>query len=882
MKIVVLAGGLSSERDVSLVSGRGICQALRERGHQAVLLDVFLGYQGTPDFARLFSPDLKEGQSDGDLETCQLAGEMAIQSINPDIEAVRAMRQDGNGLFGPHVVEICRRADIVYLGLHGAEGENGKVQAAFDVLGIKYTGSGYLGSALAMDKGMAKKLFYYAGIPTPRGFSVTKATADGENEVGYPCVVKPCCGGSSVGVSIAENEEEYRSALETGFHYEEELLVEECIRGREFSVGVIDGKSLPVIEIIPKEGFYDYETKYQPGMAADVCPAELTKELAGRMQQYAIEVFKELKLEVYARIDFLLDKDNNMYCLEANTLPGMTATSLLPQEAKEAGVDYGELCEQIIGLSMRKYGKRAAIKGALGSGANGSVLSGKASPERYSASDMVPVWTSPMQGMTLTKIAKACGGTYYGPERLKETEVAMITTDSRQVEQNCLFVAIQGERVDGNIFVEAAYRDGAVCCMSEKEPENSDMPYIVVDSCYQALKDMAELYRGMIDATVIGITGSVGKTTTKEMVASVLSERFRVLKTKGNFNNEVGVPLTLFRLRREHEVAVVEMGISDFGEMTRLSKMVRPHACIITNVGECHLESLGDRNGVLKAKTEIFRYMDSCGTAYLNGDDDKLSTVAFRDGKVIAAYGEGEVAGFVERDEADQRQLRYFSMSPIADTGKASINRCRDIYAENIINLGLKGTRFTVVAGNRSFNVQVPVPGEHMVRNALAAVSVALDMGMAPEEIQRGIAKFRPVGGHGSMVETDSFTILDDCYNANPASMEAGINVLKDALGRRVAIIGDMFELGENERELHRRIGECAAAAGLDKLICIGRLAEEAYRGAGAMGDKACYFATKEEAMAELPSILHKGDTILVKASHGMCFEKIVAQLKEM
>ena len=236
MKIVVLAGGLSNERDVSLVSGRGICEALRERGHQAVLLDVFLGYDGTPDFEHLFGPEPGK-QSDG-TGTYDLLGEIAIQSVNPDIEAVQAMRQDNEGLFGPNVVEICRRADIVYLGLHGAEGENGKVQAAFDVLGIQYTGSGYLGSALAMDKGMAKKLFHYAGIPTPKGFSVTEATAGKGNEVGYPCVVKPCSGGSSVGVSIAENEEEYRSALETGFHYEKELLVEECIRGREFSVGV--------------------------------------------------------------------------------------------------------------------------------------------------------------------------------------------------------------------------------------------------------------------------------------------------------------------------------------------------------------------------------------------------------------------------------------------------------------------------------------------------------------------------------------------------------------------------------------------------------------------------------------------------------------------
>ncbi|MCD7826733.1 MAG: D-alanine--D-alanine ligase [Clostridiaceae bacterium] len=345
MNIVVLAGGLSTERDVSLVSAAGICGALREKGHRAVLLDVFLGYTGEIDFDTLF-----------ETKQSLLEGDTAIQSVDSDLEKVKALRQgDTSCFFGPNVIEICRHADIVYMGLHGAEGENGKLQAAFDMLGIRYTGSGYLGSALAMDKGLAKKIFLNAGIPTPKGLCVTQEQADQPSQVGYPCVVKPCCGGSSVGVSIAENEEEYKKALALGFRYEEELLVETCIKGREFSVGVIDGKSLPVIEIIPKEGFYDYETKYQPGMAVDVCPAELPKELSEKMQAYAVDVYSELKLETYARVDFLLDENDQMYCLEANTLPGMTPTSLLPQEAAKIGLGYGELCEQIIGLSLQKY-----------------------------------------------------------------------------------------------------------------------------------------------------------------------------------------------------------------------------------------------------------------------------------------------------------------------------------------------------------------------------------------------------------------------------------------------------------------------------------------------------------------------------------------------
>ena len=350
MKIVVLAGGLSTERDVSINSATQVCKALREKGHQAVILDIFLGHGKSGD-------DLT-GIFDGDPQLTKLSDQ--IQSVDPDLDQIRAMREgDPDCLFGPNVIEICRMADIVYMGLHGAEGENGKVQAAFDVMGIRYTGSGYLGSTMAMDKGVAKKMFQAANVPTPKGFSFkkgAKVTAERvKEELGFPCVVKPCCGGSSVGVSFAENEEQYEEALKLAFHYEDEVVVEECIHGREFSAGVVAGRALPVIEIIPKTGFYDYKTKYQAGMAEDVCPAELSEELTKRMQGYALDVYHALKLEVYGRIDFLLNDNDEMYCLEANTLPGMTPTSLLPQEAKAVGVDYGTLCETIIQEAMKKY-----------------------------------------------------------------------------------------------------------------------------------------------------------------------------------------------------------------------------------------------------------------------------------------------------------------------------------------------------------------------------------------------------------------------------------------------------------------------------------------------------------------------------------------------
>lgn len=829
MNIVVLAGGLSTERDVSISTGTQVCKALCARGHKAILLDVFLGYDKTITIDTIF---------DGDASL--IPGEAKIGNDDPDIEQIKKLRTTDTSCFlGPNVIEICKAADIVYMGLHGADGENGKIQATFDVLGIRYTGSGYLGSALAMDKGMAKKVFMTGNVPTPKGYSVTKETIISvPDEIGYPCIVKPCCGGSSVGVSIAHDEEEYKKALDTGFRYEDELVVEEFIKGREFSVGVIDGKSLPIIEIIPKSGWYDYKTKYQSGMATDICPAELSKELTQKMQEYAVAVYRELKLEIYGRIDFLLDANDEMYCLEANTLPGMTPTSLLPQEAKAVGIEYGELCEQIIGIAMQKYeGKKKQNNGV---------------DKPYSQGDMVPVWTSPMQGMTIERLVKACQGTYYGPKEAKEKSVAMITIDSRTIEKDCLFVAIKGARVDGNDFVKDAYAQNALCCMSEVVPQDDTKPYIVVKSCYQALKDMAKLYRSMSKTKIIGITGSVGKTTTKEMIASVVSERFHTLKTKGNFNNEVGVPLTLFRMRQEHEVAIVEMGISDFGEMTRLTDIVQPDSCVITNIGQCHLENLHDRDGVLKAKTEIFQSMNPEGNIYLNGDDDKLLTVK----------------------EADRKKIHFFGSTPNAR-----------VYAKNVVNLGLKGTKMTVVTPDTAFDVNVPVPGKHMILNALAAVSVAIDLGMTSEEICRGIAKFRPVGGHSSIEETEMFTLLDDCYNANPVSMKAGIDVLCDALGRKVAILGDMFELGQNERTLHYEVGEHIAQTDIDLCICVGNLAKEIYNG---VHDKShykgevLYFATRQEIEAELSKHVKKGDTILVKASHGMHFEKIVALLKEM
>lgn len=349
MKIVVLAGGLSTERDVSLASGAGICRTLLERGHQAVLMDAFLGipYDGE-NLEDLFA-----------LPDAGLSAASGISSDEPDLAAVRASRPDQSAcLLGPNVIELCQMADIVFMGLHGDIGENGKLQAAFDILGIHYTGPNSLGSALAMDKGVTKQIFRTSGVPTPNGTWLYKKDKDATLSslgLSLPVVVKPCSGGSSVGVYIVHTEEEYRKAIDASFRYEDELIIEEYIKGREFAVGIIDNKALPVIEIIPKSGFFDYKNKYQDGCTDEICPANIPEETAKRMQDAAEKAFAALKLDVYSRADFLLTEAGDIYCLEVNSLPGMTAASLLPKEAKAAGIEYGELCELIIEKSMARY-----------------------------------------------------------------------------------------------------------------------------------------------------------------------------------------------------------------------------------------------------------------------------------------------------------------------------------------------------------------------------------------------------------------------------------------------------------------------------------------------------------------------------------------------
>ncbi len=342
MKIVVLAGGLSDERNVSLSSGCKVCAALRQRGHQAALVDMYLGAEGDP----------------GALFSAPIPAELTkIGRQAPDLAAVKAARPGGGeSQFGPGVLEACRLADVVFLGLHGACGEDGRVQAAFDLMGIPYTGAGHLGSAIAMDKDLTKRMVAPLGVATPK-WELVKYTAEDipalSARLDVPCVVKPAASGSSIGVSIVHRREELSGALIQCLAYGGVCVVEQYIAGREIQVGILEDRALPSIEIIPKTGFYDYENKYQPGAAEEITPAPVPAEWERRLGEAALAVFRALGLSVYARADFIVTQDGTPWFLEINTLPGMTPTSLLPQEAAAAGMGYGELCERIIEASLK-------------------------------------------------------------------------------------------------------------------------------------------------------------------------------------------------------------------------------------------------------------------------------------------------------------------------------------------------------------------------------------------------------------------------------------------------------------------------------------------------------------------------------------------------
>ncbi len=345
MKIAVLAGGLSPERDVSLTSGSLIATSLSRSGHSVALVDLYLGITELPDdLDRLF---VKGGSYSHKVEAAE-----------PDLEALIVSNGGKRAPIGDGVIEVCRAADVVFLALHGSIGENGQLQATLDCHGIThYTGTGYIGALLSMDKDISKRLMAEAGVKTPRWVYVDTAAPNAKEiaaTVGLPCVIKPASCGSSVGVSIINNIDEIEAAIKASAKYERWLLAEEMIKGREFTIAILDGRTLPPVEIIPLTGFYDYKNKYQSGLTEEICPADLTDDQNARLSDAALRAFSALRMEMYGRADFILGADGEFYCLEVNALPGMTPTSLLPQEAAAVGIGYDALCEMLADLASKK------------------------------------------------------------------------------------------------------------------------------------------------------------------------------------------------------------------------------------------------------------------------------------------------------------------------------------------------------------------------------------------------------------------------------------------------------------------------------------------------------------------------------------------------
>lgn len=458
-----------------------------------------------------------------------------------------------------------------------------------------------------------------------------------------------------------------------------------------------------------------------------------------------------------------------------------------------------------------------------------------------------------MKNLTLRKLEEVTHGRVFNGEAVMDIEIASIVTDSRKVRDDCLFICIKGERADGHDYAEFAVENGALAVVSERELPGFQGAYLLVDSTFEATKEIAAFYRSNLDAVFIGVTGSVGKTSAKEFIAAVLSKRYRVHKTQGNLNNEWGVPFTIFGIREGTQVAVIEMGINHFGEMDRLSRIVRPDIVVITNIGQSHLEFLGDRDGILRAKAEIFHYMNPNGAVVLNGDDDKLSR--------IRHVGDIEPAFFGLTKECN-------------------------VCAEKIVPKGLEGSEFDIVmrdGGSRmALRVDLPVPGRKMIYNVLAAYLVGTIMNVSPIMMKEAIEAATGMVGRNNIVRTEKYTILDDCYNASPASMESSIDILKLAEGRKVAILGDMLELGPETDKFHYQVGRYAAEAGCDLIICVGRLSEKIFMGAKMNTDNRVeYFHTTENCIRALPDLLKDGDQILVKASHAMDFKSIVDYLQQ-
>ncbi len=456
-----------------------------------------------------------------------------------------------------------------------------------------------------------------------------------------------------------------------------------------------------------------------------------------------------------------------------------------------------------------------------------------------------------MEPMTIREIIQAVGGRLLGEFGDVERTVSRVETDSRTIHAGSLFVPLMGERFDGHAYINAALKGGAAGCFTQRERE-SYLPgkfYIKVESTQKALRDLAKYYKSKFPVPVVALTGSVGKTTTKDMVAAVLGEKYRVLKTEGNLNNEIGVPLTLLRLNREHQIAVLELGMNHAGEIDYLSALVEPDVVLMTNIGDSHIEHFGSREKILEAKSEIFHHARPDAFVVLNGDDPLLRGLAERLPYEKVLVGAGE--------DADYQALRLES------DGKSRL--CCDVRTPGHV-----------------FRAEIPALGEHMIYPTLMAAAVGERFGLTADEIAAGVLHFAPTKMRMNILQRgDGITILNDTYNANPQSMRAAVEVLSGAEGAyKVAVLGDMFELGPLAPALHTGVGEYLGKAGVDCLVAVGELARHIYDAASAaLVPEVHYCRTKEEAKPVLDGVVRPGATILVKASRGMALEELVEYL---
>lgn len=440
-----------------------------------------------------------------------------------------------------------------------------------------------------------------------------------------------------------------------------------------------------------------------------------------------------------------------------------------------------------------------------------------------------------MRDMTIFSAARAAGGRVAGCGQDAPLSGGVI--DSREAGPGLMFCALPGERADGHEYMRSALEKGAACCLATHVPEGVTGPVILVDDVRSAMAKIAGACRDRLGIPVVGITGSSGKTTAKEMCAAVLSQKYNTLKTEKNFNNELGVPLTIFRIGPEHGAAVVELGINHFGEMSRLGAMAKPDIAVYTLIGRSHLEALGDLDGVLRAKGELVEHMPPDGMLIVNGDDEKLA--AWRPARRKLTFGLGEGC---------------------------------DVRGVGFAPRGAEGSALTVLAGERRIELFLPAYGRHLAYAALAAAAVGIELGLSDGQIAAGAADYAPVGRRARIIETPSLTVIDDCYNANPDSVKMAIASAGALGGRLVCILGDMLELGEQSEQMHREVGEAARAAGALLLTAGERSA--------AMGGE--HFASKAELISALPRLLKRGDRVLVKASHSMAFEEISDALRAL